>query len=58
MDTTHVTVLYSFLPDASVFGIEPENVGGGLVFEVNFGGILIVQENTCCTSFTLKALKI
>ena len=34
MDTTHVTVLYSFLPDASVFGIEPENVGGGLVFEV------------------------
>ena len=38
MDTTHVTVLYSFLPDASVFGIEPENVGGGLVFEVNFGG--------------------
>ena len=39
MDTTHVTVLYSFLPDASVFGIEPENVGGGLVFEVNFGGI-------------------
>ena len=39
MDTTHVTVLYSFLSDASVFGIEPENVGGGLVFEVNFGGI-------------------
>ena len=36
MDTTHVTVLYSFLPDAAVFGIEPEN--GGLVFEVNFGG--------------------